>query len=292
MNVENKMSTTRTTQSRGRARQALNVLACFALLAARAYGQTQQGQPEKLAYGADKANVPDAIAKVKSGDFFAIHVDLITRAGAVEAIPSLKGQFSRVQDSLLKGKIAAALVRLGDKDDTYWNFLVGLAAPALQSDAPDFISYDSQGKSVPGPSPQFLAWAKAQGLSPESGGEYSVGEESVYVLPGKVLLLGWSRDSRGIPLLRHALSSPNHMIEIAAASGLAEIGDNDSIPFIIEACKRAPAEAAAAIAESLVYFDDNAAQSAVDQFIPKDIAKIYRDGKARGKKTPLSVPLN
>jgi hypothetical protein len=98
-----------------------HLLLICALLTSAAYGQAQQSQPETLAYGADKANVPDAIAKVKSGDFLAIHVDLITWAGAVEAIPSLKEQFVRVQDPLLKAKVAAALVRLGDKDDTYWH---------------------------------------------------------------------------------------------------------------------------------------------------------------------------
>jgi hypothetical protein len=54
-------------------------------------------------------------------------------------------------DPLLKAMIAAAIVRLGDKDDTYWDFLVKLAAPALESDAPEFMSYDSQGKAVSAP---------------------------------------------------------------------------------------------------------------------------------------------
>jgi HEAT repeat protein len=157
------------------------------------------------------------------------------------------------------------------------------ATPTLESDAPDFMSYDSQGKSVPGPSPEFESWVKAHNLDPTG-----LGEDSLYVLPGKVAFLGWSRDPRAIPLLRQALSSPNHMVEIAAAMGLAEIGDKDSIPFIIEACRKAPGEAAAVIAQALVYFDDDEAQNAVDKYIPKDIAKIYRDAKAHGKKTPWS----
>jgi HEAT repeat protein len=257
-----------------------------ALLGGTASGQEVQSQAEKLAYGADKANVPDAIAKVKSGEFAAVHVDMIARAGAVEAIPSLKQQFVHADDSLLKAKIAAAIVRLGDKDDTYWDFLVKLATPALESDAPDFMSYDSQGKAESGPSPEFVAWADAHNL-PHAG----LLEESRYLLPGMVAILGWSRDPRAIPLLRQALLSRNYMIEIAAAMGLAEIGDKDSIPLIVDACRKAPADAAAVIAESLVYFDDNSAQSAVDQFIPKDIAKIYRDAKAHGNTKPLSPPL-
>jgi hypothetical protein len=41
--------------------------------------------------------------------------------------------------------------------------------------------------------------------------------------------------------------------------------------------------------ESLVYFDDPKAQAAVDEYLPKDIAKMHRDAKARGKKTPWSI---
>lgn len=263
----------------------LNILALLALLTATANGQAQ-GQPEKLAYGADRANVPDAISRVKSGEFGAIHVDLIARAGAVEAIPILKEQFDRVGDQLIKGKIAAALVRLGDKDQAYWNFLVEFAKPALESDVPDYIGYDSHGKAVPGPSPQFQTWAKAHNLPAESQPE-----DSARISSAGIVFLGWSEDPRAVPLLRKALLSPNHMLEIFAALGLAEIGDKDSIPFIIEACRKAPAEPATVIARALVYFDDNSAQSAVDEFIPKDLAKGYRDAKARGDTKPLSPPL-
>lgn len=230
--------------------------------------------PQKLAYGVDRANVPDAIEKVRSGDFGGIHVDLIARAGAVEAIPALKQQFACVEDSLLKAKIAGALLRLGDKDETYWNFLVEYASPALESDAPNFAKYDAQGKSEPGPSPELAAWLEQRGISPESAGE-----NSVYLQPGRVLMLGWSRDRRAIPYLRRGLSSPNYMIEIAAAEGLAEIGDESSIPLIIAACRRAPAEVAETIADSsLVYFDDNTTQTAVDHYVrktsPKRLAKL------------------
>src|ERR1700693_423686 len=98
----------------------LKSLMLLVLLGSIANGQTQQAQPEQLAYSADRANVPDAISKVKSGNFSGVHVDLIVRANAVEAIPILKEQFDHVEDQLTKVKIAAALVRLGDKDDKYW----------------------------------------------------------------------------------------------------------------------------------------------------------------------------
>src|SRR5262245_39732849 len=99
-------------------------------------GQSSQVQSEKLPYAVDRANVPDAIAKVKSGEFAAVHVDLIARAGAAEGIPVLKEQFEHVRDIFLKDKIGAALLRLGDKDDKYWDFVVNEAKIALESNTP------------------------------------------------------------------------------------------------------------------------------------------------------------
>ena len=110
----------------------------------------------------------------------------------------------------------------------------------------------------------------------------------MYLAPGPVGLLALTGDPRAIPILRRGLLSPNHMIGIVAATGLAEMQDRDSIPLIIQACKRAPADVAAVIAaESLLYFDDPKAQSAVDEYVPKDAAKIYRDARAHDKKGPL-----
>ena len=256
-----------------------------ALLTNSGYSQDGQSQLEKPAYAVDRANVPDAIAKVKSGEFALVHVDMIARANAVEAIPILKEQFVHVQDPLAKAKIAAALLRLGDKDDSYWDFLVKQVQPAWESDAPSFLAYDSQGNAIPGPSPEFAAWVKTHNLRPDSAAE-----DSFYMLPANVLNFGWSRDPRAIPFLRRALSSPNYMIEIAAALGVAEIGDKDSIPFIIEACKKAPSDVAAVIAKSLIYFDSAEAQSAVDKFIPRHLADMYRDARTHGEKTPFSIP--
>ena len=47
------------------------------------------------------------------------------------------------------------------------------------------------------------------------------------------------------------------MVQIMAALGLVEIGDKDSIPLIIDAGNKMPAEPAATMAEALVYFDDH-----------------------------------
>lgn len=246
--------------------------------------QPTQGQGRK-ANGVDKQSISEVIEKASQDNPESIYfVEQIGHAGAVQAIPMLEQKFLRTEDPTDKGKIAQVLVKLGDKRDIYWNYLVDLATPAIESNAPDFMSYDSQGKTQPGPSPAFIAWAQAHNLAPNG----TAAEDSVYRLPGRVGLLGLTGDPRAIPLLRQALSSPNHMIEVMAAEGLAELQDKGSIPLIIGACESAPAEAAGAIAQALVYFDDPEAQKTVDQYVPKEAAKALRDAKARGKKTPLA----
>jgi HEAT repeat protein len=260
---------------------------CWPILALIAWGQIVRSEPTKRLYDADKANVDAAIARVKEGNFSGVDVDMIGRGRAVEAIPILKKKFLSAQDTLDRATIARVLIKLGDKDDAYWNFLVKLATPALESDAPDFMNFESDGKTSKGPSPAFVAWAAARNVPP-NGPNGTAAEDSMYTFPGRIILLGLTGDGRAIPLLRQALSSPNHMIEIAAAEGLAELQDKESIPLIIEACERAPAAAKSLIAESLVYLDDDDAQKAVDTYIPADRAKILRDAKAQGKKTPLT----
>lgn len=222
---------------------------------------------------------PDPIKALKESESPGVYAEQIVEAEAVQAIPVLEEKFLDTQQPLDKAHIASALIRLGDKNDIYWDYLVNQAAQAVENDTPNFMSYDSQGKSVGGPSPEFVEWAKARNFS-----TVELGEQYVSLLQGVVAMLALTGDPRAIPVLRRGLLSRNEMIEVFASKGLAEIGDKDSIPFIIEACRKAPAEIASAIAESLVYFDDHAAQLAVDQYIPKDIAKIYRDGRAQGRK--------
>jgi hypothetical protein len=279
--MEAGMSTIRYFDSHIRMGKLGHLFVWCALLAAGAHGQVKQTQQNVQVFGPDKTKVPDAIAKVKSGDFALVHVDLIAEAEAVEAIPDLEKQFPLCKDQLDKAKIAEALVKLGDKDDTYWDFLVQQATPAVDSDAPDLVNVDSQGKEVPGLSPEFIAWAKAHNSDPNDAAA-----EAAYIYPGKIALLGETGDRRAIPLLRRALLSLNYLIEANGARGLAEIQDKDSIILILDACKKAPAAAAGLIAESLVYFDDPQAQDAVDKYVPKVIAKDLREARTKGK-TPF-----
>jgi hypothetical protein len=249
--------------------------------------QVGQGQPSPDAGAAERAKAAmiDKASEDKPESIY--FVERVAEAGAVQAIPMLEKKFVQTSNTLDKAHVASALVRLGDKNDTYWAYLVKQATPVVESDEPDFMGFDAQGKSVAGPSPEFVAWAKAHDISPQTAGE-----DAVYLAPGMVGMLAMTGDPRGIPLLRRALASPNRMIAIMAANGLAEIQDKESIPLIIEACHKAPAESAALIAKSLVYFDDPQAQAAVDNYIPTDMAKLYREGRAGGERPFGQRPLH
>jgi hypothetical protein len=237
-----------------------------------AYSQGQQTQPERIA---------DAVKNVKQGNFARLHVEVIARAGAVDAIPALRAEFARRFDPNRtdevddRAKIASALVRLGEKDEVYWDFLLNQASAALSSDVPFPTRFDAEGKAVPHQlAPEFAEWTQANHVSPESAGQLAV-----YELPLKLKFLAETGDPRGIPLLRQAMSSPNYMIEAVAAKGLAKQQDKASIPIIVAACRKAPRDIAAAIAEALVFFDDAEAQTEATKFLPGALFKLLHEAK-------------
>jgi hypothetical protein len=251
-------------------RKALCLALGIALLPCAAFGQVMQNQSDDL---------KTSIARVQAGSFSNSDLETVARAGAARvALPALEQQFARATDVDGQGIVANALVRLGDKDNTYWNFLLQQATLAVDSDLPDPF-HDSQGNATGRQlSPEFKAWAQAHNV------DASIAIQSaLYDLPGKVLLVGETGDPRGIPLLRRALQSHNYQIVAWAAKGLALIQDKESIPLIIAAVQGVPPDYTSLVAESLVYFDDAQAQSAVDTYIPKDKAALARGERARGR---------
>jgi hypothetical protein len=244
------------------------VLGC-PLLPRLAHGQPAQNTPNEL----DSAI---AAARSKSNVVSGRDVVVIANAGAVQAIPALEEKFKRATDVDTKVSIASGLVKLKDRDDTYWNFLLQQATLAVDSNVPDSNFSESGGKMMT-ETPELHAWADAHNVSVNTAGI-----NARYDVPGKVLQLATTGDPRGIPLLRRALQSRNYLIVTWAAKGLAQIQDKQSIPLIIAAIQRAPLAYNSLIAESLVYFDDAQAQSAVDNYMPKEKAAIYREARARG----------
>lgn len=229
---------------------------------------------------ADKApnELESAIARVSAGDVSNPRdVVVIANAGAVQATPVLEEQFKRATDVDTKLSIASGLVKLKDRDRTYWNVLLEQATLAVNSDIPDSVFSESQGKAVM-LGPELKRWADAHNVSVNTAAHYAR-----YDYPSKVLPLATTGDPRGIPLLRRALRCRNYLLVAWGAKGLAQIQDKHSIPLIIAAAQRAPTGYNSLSAESLVYFDDAQAQSAVDTDMTKDRAKMAREERTRGR---------
>lgn len=216
----------------------------------------------------DERQVADAIKRVESDDLGVgpvdalSFVDLIAAARAVQGLPVLEQYFSRTLDPGIKAGTASALVRMGDKNDTYWTYLVVLATPASESDAP-YPFLEAAGKENIRFSPEFQAWANTRKLSLEAAFKLAW-----YDLPGNLAPLAKTGDPRGIPLLRKALVSSNLMIASLGAAGLAQAHDTSSVPMIIEACKRLPASMAHFLADPLKFFDDPQAERTFAFYFP------------------------
>jgi len=214
----------------------LSVILWCVMLAGSSHSQTTQNQLAKPNGAVEQDNLAVAIDEVKR-DNWAYVDQIVKEAGPERAIPILKDLFVQSQDVDTKAWIASELVKLGDRDETYWNFAVEQAREVIESDVPSPIAFDAEGKPVPGQvSPEFAAWAKAHNLSPEKMA--NAANDSVF--PIKLGLLAKTGDPRAIPLLRRGLLAPSYHVEAAAAAALAMLKDRDSIPLILEACKRAP----------------------------------------------------
>jgi HEAT repeat protein len=218
----------------------------------------------------------DAIRRVQENDLGTGYVDamsyilVIADAHAVQAVPLLENYYKRTPDAHIKAEVASALVRLGDTDDTYWNALVKLATPAIESDAPYPLNLHPANKDDM-VSPKFKAWASAHGLSVDAAIKLVILD-----LPSELAYLARTGDPRGVPMLRRALNSENFQIATLAAAGLAEAKDEASVPLIIEAVKKQPKERASFFADSLLFFDDPEAQKAFAFYMPGVDAKEAR----------------
>jgi hypothetical protein len=212
--------------------RAMPLLLGLALLCIAAIAQVPPGQPANPSGTASEDHLTNAIDEVKQGNF--AYVEQISReAGQARAIPILEDLFAHGATAETKPWIASELVKLGDKDDSYWNYVVDLATDELENGPPDFMSFDEDGKESAGPSPEFLKWAKAHHISSESFSFETV-------MPVRFGMLIVTKDPRAIPLLRRGLLSPNHVVERIAASGLVALKDRDSIPEIVEAASGRP----------------------------------------------------
>jgi HEAT repeat protein len=205
--------------------EVLHAAVWFALLVGVGYGQASQGQVDEIL----SAKVRSVIDFLKQGTYGPATQEQIAEAQAGQLVPILEARFVTSQDAVVKARVARALVDLGDKGNAYWDFLVQQAQLAIESDAPSsrcFSSTYCTGHA------EYVAWARAHHAPEDSQAEIELHwlqEERVQLVFG---------DPRGISLLREALKSPNINVVSTGADGLTRAHDKDSIPLIVEACKR------------------------------------------------------
>lgn len=258
----------------------ITVLTMASLLICCAQAQTTQPAAGKLQQAQKATDIEDAIASVKNGVFTFNDIEVIAAAPAdarMAALPVLESQFGSSTEVVDKERIAGALLRLGDKNGTYWTFLAAKAGAAADDDAPFFLDLNQNGQVSATLAPDFLRWAADRHIPTSDA--FNLVE---YMDPSAIDILGYTQDQRAIPILRRALSSPNFFVEASAAKGLANIHDVDSVPLIIGACSRAPAEMAARIALPLAYFDEKEAQRAVELYVPTEEAANARRARSEG----------
>lgn len=206
-----------------------------------AYGQVR-GEPTDEAR---KARTLQILNSLKQGTYGPATQEQVANAETGQLVSMLEERFVHSQDSDIKARVAKALVELGEKNGPYWDFLVQQATLAIESDVPSsrcFSSTNCTGHA------EYVVWARAHHAPEDSQAEMELHwrlEEEVGLVFG---------DQRGIPLLREALKSANINVVSTGADGLTRAHDKDSIPLIVEACKRFHGEEVPLIAHTLRQF--------------------------------------
>lgn len=220
----------------------------------------------------------EAQKHIDSGALTTSDIDIVRETRTVTAIPGLRKIFAKSDaPSLLNDTLVTSLVRLGDADFRYWQYLQKREESISSVQAPSLSRYDSDGKHA-GVNSEFLAWAKSKNMTYDEAYEKHMQDY------GFLMLLGETRDQRSVPLLRRQLASRDYDFTLLAAMGLAKLHDEASVPQILAVCRSAPAELRVALAiASLGQFKSEEAQNAARQMLPPDVAAeigktfIYED---------------
>lgn len=192
-----------------------------------AYGQGTPNQTED----AIKAKTLQVITALKEGLYFGPATpEEIAEAQAGYLVTVLEQKFVHGQDVRIKARVAKALLDLGDKGEAYWDLIAQQAKLAIETDVPSsrcLTPTNCTGHA------EYVVWARAHHAPEDTEAEM----ELHWLLEERVQLV--FGDPRGIPLLREALKSANINVVSTAADGLtSRAHDRDSIPLIVEACKR------------------------------------------------------
>lgn len=220
-----------------------------------------------------KWTVAELIAGLKTNPNRPSMAHKLRVAGDRSAVPTLKEAFGRATTTVARQSIAAALVRLGEKDDQYWTYLEGRAASAIETDIPIPLAAEG-GRYVKGKyNQEFLDWVEQHKMPKADATGLAI-----YGHPTDVFFLGVTGDRRAIPILMKGLRARNFRIVGYAAAGLAKLKHKPAIEEIAAACKRLPREGCEGAAEKLFYFDDPKAAALGTQLL-NDTAKAEKARK-------------
>jgi HEAT repeat protein len=207
---------------------------------------------------------------------FVIH--RLMELGDPTVLPALQVAFARERDSSTRQFLAAALVRLGDKDPRYFGYVSEAATRAIRADLP--LSLSAAASVVEnGRAPDALiTWAQIHRTDLQGAVWLGTVE-----LPAAVEALGETADRRSFPILLRGLHSRNFFIVNEAALGLAHLSNPKTVKAIISACKRLSADERPWVAKTLLYFDTPQAQRAAEQLIADPVLLArWREQRRRG----------
>lgn len=179
-------------------------------------------------------------------------------------VPALRVAFEQESSPLTRQFLAATLVRLGDRESPYFDYVARAALEAVTSDLPyyDRAPIGTTAADALRQHDEILAWAQAHDVTVLE----AIGKATIE-LPAAVEALGEAADRRSLPILLRGLDSPNVLVVREAAFGLARLHDRTTVQPIIEACRRLTPEERPLVAKSLLYFDDRGALKAAASMI-------------------------
>jgi hypothetical protein len=199
------------------------------------------------------------------------------------AVANSEKIFALTMDTDRRLRIASILASIGVKDKIYSDYLMGEAEKALKHDhdMPWPFLYSEDGSKQSAANPRLIDWCQRYRRD-----FWEIEKMEVYEIPNAWYFLGASGDPRSYDVLERGLHSPNLMIVVSAAQGLAKLQDPRAIDELIAVGHHLPGEVRALIAESLLLLSMPEAQAAAEELAPeKERLKLQRDDiQARGIK--------
>src|SRR5258708_32417211 len=115
-----------------------------------------------IAQSQDKRTLLDRISK---RPFDASVIGEVERNRNPDLLPPLRKAFEETDGKREKQYIARTLIKLGDQDTKYFEYLAGFARVAVESSAPTVFTRAADGTFLRGrPNPEFERWCRDHGL--------------------------------------------------------------------------------------------------------------------------------